>query len=156
MNSVLPRVQKLGGSKGEVPFVAVVREVAPNARVKLDAGPKGLGLGEFQSKYFDGRPVYWDEEQLFVKEMGDRKIQFRFKNPWWKPWAIWGEIQEGLKKLKDKGVEGNLVGDGLTQGGVLCIGPGDQGVTYAHFEENDPDIGMPADDIVKGVESFKV
>mmetsp|Transcript_110558 Transcript_110558/g.323481 ORF Transcript_110558/g.323481 Transcript_110558/m.323481 type:complete len:157 (-) Transcript_110558:35-505(-) len=154
MNTVLPRVQELSGAKGKVPFVAVVREVAPTKKVKEDAGPQGLGVGEFQTKYFGGKPVYWDEEQLFVKEMGDRKIKFKFKAPWWKPWAIWGEIQEGLKKLKDKGVEGNFVGDGFTQGGVLCIGPGTQGVTYAHFEENDPDVGMPADDIVKGVDQF--
>mmetsp|Transcript_54525 Transcript_54525/g.151258 ORF Transcript_54525/g.151258 Transcript_54525/m.151258 type:complete len:157 (-) Transcript_54525:107-577(-) len=156
MNSVLPRIRELSGAQGQVPFFAVVREVAPNKRVKEDAGPKGLGLGEFQTKYFGGNPVYWDEDQLFVKEMGNRGIKFNFKAPWWQPWAIWGEIQEGLKKLKDKGVEGNMVGDGLIQGGVLCIGPGDQGVTYAHFEENDPDVGMPADAIVNGVGCFKL
>lgn len=155
MNNVQPQIRKLSGAKGEVPIVAVVREVAPNSRVKEDTGPKGLGLGEFQTKYFEGQPVYWDEDQAFVKEMGNRMIKFKFKAPWWKPWAIWGEIQEGLKKLKDKGVEGNFVGDGVTLGGVLCIGPGDQGVTYAHFEENDPDVGMPAEDIIKGVECFK-
>jgi len=156
MNNVLPKVRELDGKLGEVPFVAVVREVAPTKSVKEDGGKGGLGVGEFQLKYFDGNPVYWDEEQGFVKAMGNRRISFKFKAPWWKPWAIWGEITSGLKKLKDKGIEGNLVGDGLTQGGVLCIGPGKQGVTYAHFEENDPDVGMPSSDILDGVKKFSV
>uniref|UniRef100_A0A6V0KCY1 Peroxiredoxin-like 2A n=1 Tax=Zooxanthella nutricula TaxID=1333877 RepID=A0A6V0KCY1_9DINO len=155
MNNVLPKVEALAdGKKSKVPFVAVVREVAPTKSVKEDAGAKGLGVGEYQHRYFGGRPVYWDEDQKFVEAMGNRRISLKFKAPWWKPWALWKEITEGLKKLKDKGVEGNLVGDGLIQGGVLVVGPGDQGVTFAHFEENDPDVGMPADDIVAGVERF--
>mmetsp|Transcript_48014 Transcript_48014/g.109223 ORF Transcript_48014/g.109223 Transcript_48014/m.109223 type:complete len:158 (+) Transcript_48014:89-562(+) len=156
MNTVLPRMQKLDDANArEVPFVAVVREVAPTAKVKEDAGPNGLGVGEFQYRYFGGRPVYWDEGQGFVKAMGSRSLKLKFKSPWWKPWAIWKEITEGLKKLKDKGVEGNMVGDGMTSGGVICIGPGQQGVTYAHYEENDPDVGMPAEAIVSGVRAFK-
>lgn len=148
-------MQKLSGAQAEVPLVAVVREVAPTAKVKEDAGPKGLGVGEFQYRYFAGKPVYWDEDWGFVKAMGNRKWKLNLKAPWYKPWAIWKEITGALAALKDKGVEGNLVGDGFTQGGVLCIGPGEQGVTYAHFEEGDPDVGMPADAIVRGVEAFK-
>lgn len=154
MNNVLPEVRELKGQSGEVPFVAVVREVAPTKKVKEDAGKGGLGVGEFQLKYFGGNPVYWDEEQGFVKEMGNRKLKLKFEAPWWKPWAIWGEIKEGLKKLKDKGIEGNMAGEGFTLGGVICIGPGQQGVTYAHFEENDPDVKMPTADILDGVKKF--
>lgn len=155
MNSVLPQVRKLNGDQGRVPFVAVVREVAPTESVPEDDGPEGLGVGEYQRKYFDGNPVYWDEDQRFVKEMGNRQIQFKFKAPWWQPWAIWSEIQDGLQKLQDKGVDGNMKGDGLIQGGVICVGPGSQGVTFTHFEENDLDVGMPADAIVNGVRSFE-
>jgi len=156
INAVRPRIRALAdGKQREVPFIAIVREVAPTKKVKEDAGPKGLGVGVFQQEYWDNNPVYWDEGQLFVKAMGNRKWSLpRFNNPWWKPWAIWGEITAGLKALKDKGIEGNMVGDGFTQGGVLVIGPGKQGVTCAHFEEGDADIGMPVDEIVAGVEKF--
>lgn len=156
MNKVVPRIEALVDvKKSKVPFVAVVREVAPTKSVKEDAGPRGLGVGEFQHTYFLGKPIYWDEEQKFVKAMGNRRISFKFKAPWWKPWALWSEITTALKKLKDKGVEGNLVGDGIIMGGVIVVGPGKQGITFAHFEENDPDIGMPVDEIVSGVERFQ-
>ncbi|CAK0807480.1 unnamed protein product [Prorocentrum cordatum] len=156
MENVLPRVEALDRAEARrVPFIAVVREVAPTAKVPEDGGEKGLGVGEFQARYFQGRPVYWDEGQGFVKAMGSRKIKLKFKSPWWNPIGLFREVTEGLKKLKEKGVEGNLVGDGMIQGGVLCIGPKGQGVTYAHFEENDPDVGMPADSIVDGVAKFE-
>lgn len=154
MSSVVPRVRKLSGAQGDVPFIAVVREVAPTKTVKEDGGAKGLGLGEFQLKYFGGNPTYWDETQSFVKEMGSRPWKLNLKATWYKPWEIWSEITGGLKKLKDKGVEGNFVGDGLIEGGVVVIGPGDQGVTFVHFEQTGVK-EMPADAIVQAVESFK-
>jgi len=140
----------------DVPFIAVVREVAPVKGVAEDHGEKGLGVGDYQYKYFDGNKVYLDKEWGFVKAMGNRKLSFgkMFKTPLWKFWAVWGEIKDGMKKMSAKGVEGNLLGDGMTQGGVLVIGPGSQGVVYAHFEENKPEVGMPDDDIVKAVESM--
>lgn len=155
MNTLQPRIDALSDSKKkQVPIVAIVREVAPTKSVKEDAGPKGLGVGEFQQKYFGGRPVYWDKDQLFVKAMGSRTLKFKFKNPWYKPWAVWKEITQGMKAFKDKGVEGNLVGDGWTLGGVIVVGPGDQGVTHAFYDENEPGAGIPFDELVAAVEKF--
>jgi len=151
MQHTLPRVRALSGKQGEVPFIAVCKEIAPIKGVKEDSGPKGLGVGEFQYKYFGGNDMYLDEERGMYKAMGSRNFKFNFKAPWYKPWAIWAEIQEGLKKLKEKGIEGNLRGEGFIQGGVLVVGPGEEGVLYAHFEDNDPDVGMPCDAIVDGV-----
>ena len=44
------------------------------------------------------------------------------------------------KRLESKGVEGNMVGDGLAKGGVLVITPDDK-VRYAFYE--DPGNGIP-------------
>lgn len=141
--------------KRDIPFVAVVREVAPTKWVKNDDGPRGLGVGAFQRNYFGGHPIFWDETQGFVKSMGNRLVSFGFKASWWKPWEIWSEVTENMQTLKDEGIEGNFAGDGLIQGGTIVIGPGGQGVTFAHFEDNELSTGLPVDSIVEAVERLE-
>lgn len=159
MNNVLPRVRQLRGSNAAVPFVAVCKEIAPVADAAEDHGPKGLGVGDFQYKYFGGNDMVLDAQRLFYKAMGNRKFTFKFKSPWYKPWALFKEIRGALAALKAKGVTGNLRGIKgsytAIQGGVIVVGPSEQGVTYVHFEEGDPDVDMPCDDIVRGVEEME-
>ena len=58
------------------------------------------------------------------------------------------------ERMKSKGLEGNLVGDGLTKGGVLCIAP-DGELKYTFYE--DAGKGIPKEclsKIVEAVNSF--
>jgi len=153
----MPKVRALDGKFAHVPFIAICKEIAPVADAEEDHGPKGLGVGDFQHKYFGGNDMYLDADCGFYKAMGGRTFSFGkvFKSPWWKPWAIWRELQEGSERLKKRGVEGNMRGikskASMLQGGVLVIGPEGQGVTFAHFEENDANVVYPTEEIIEGV-----
>lgn len=39
-----------------------------------------------------------------------------------------------IKRTSEKGIQGNLKGDGTLLGGVFVIGPKDQGILYEHRE----------------------
>ena len=58
------------------------------------------------------------------------------------------------ERFERRGIEGNMVGDGLKKGGVLCIAP-DGELRYTFYE--DPANGIPAEaqaKIVEAVRSF--
>lgn len=159
MNGVMPKVRAMSGAKASVPFFAICKEIAPVPDAAEDHGDQGLGVGDFQYKYFGGNRMFMDEKRAFYEAMGNRMFAFKFKNPLWKFWAVFGEIKEGMAKLKEKGVEGNMRGikgkHTMLQGGVIVVGPGYQGVLYVHREEGDPE-GMPCDAIVTAVANMGV
>ena len=66
------------------------------------------------------------------------------------------EMKELGKRMEAKGVAGNMVGDGLVKGGVLCIAP-DGELKHTFYE--DAGKGIPDDElkqIVAAVEAFGV
>lgn len=81
--------------------------------------------------------------------LGDRKLLGDFN--WWSLLnplnvvRLWRDIKAGGARLKDKGIEMNMVGEGLIQGGIIVVGPGDQGVLYRYLEETGSEI--PVEDI---------
>lgn len=121
-----------------VPLVGIIKEVAPSGKVMTD---EKLGVGEFQNKYFGGNTLYLDEELKFYKALGERKISL----PSWNPCALWTMYKLVSGRMAQKEISGNFAGEGLTLGGVLVIGPGDQGVLYEYLEESgaDPVSWMP-------------
>mmetsp|Transcript_20734 Transcript_20734/g.42153 ORF Transcript_20734/g.42153 Transcript_20734/m.42153 type:complete len:89 (-) Transcript_20734:366-632(-) len=46
-----------------------------------------------------------------------------------------GITAKSWKRAKEKGVDGNLKGEGLKLGGVFVIGPGKQGILFEHKEK---------------------
>mmetsp|Transcript_63093 Transcript_63093/g.150397 ORF Transcript_63093/g.150397 Transcript_63093/m.150397 type:complete len:146 (-) Transcript_63093:99-536(-) len=122
-----------------VPLVGIIKEVAPTKTADTD---EKLGVAEFQKKYFSD-PLYLDEENNFYKALGSRKLSL----PSWNPFKLWSGWKKLTARLKSKPeIEGNMVGEGLVQGGVLVIGPGSMGVVHTYLEETgrDPDTWLPA------------
>mmetsp|Transcript_63930 Transcript_63930/g.169201 ORF Transcript_63930/g.169201 Transcript_63930/m.169201 type:complete len:147 (-) Transcript_63930:405-845(-) len=121
-----------------VPLVGIIKEVAPSGKIMTD---EKLGVGEFQNKYFGGNTLYLDEELQFYKALGGRRISL----PSWSPCALWKVYKEVSGRMAQKQISGNLAGEGLTLGGVLVIGSGDQGILYEYLEESgaDPVSWMP-------------
>mmetsp|Transcript_25824 Transcript_25824/g.71983 ORF Transcript_25824/g.71983 Transcript_25824/m.71983 type:complete len:91 (+) Transcript_25824:280-552(+) len=86
----------------------------------------------------------------FYEFMGKKSL---LSQPWfsWNPFKLYGAFKRMNERLKSKGLEGNLVGEGLIQGGLVIIDP-KKGVVYRHNEETGTP--MPYDEIVQIVESL--
>ena len=112
-----------------------------------------LGIAEFQDKYFCG-PLYHDPERVFWKALGSKPI-FTFGTlgrALLNPLKARREMKAMGERFKDKGVEGNMVGDGLAKGGILVIAP-DDGVR--HVFEEDPGKGVPEAEVAAIVSAAK-
>ena len=109
-----------GALAGEdVPVCAIVKE---EELVDVEAD-KLLGLEEFESKYFCGPLYLTDKERSLYELLGNKPI-FTFGTlgkALLNPFKFKRELDEMGARMKAKNLEGNMVGDGLTKGGVLCV-----------------------------------
>ena len=129
----------------KVPLVGVIKEVAPTKQAETD---EKLGVGEFQKMYFNGRKMYLDEDRAFYKFIGNRKITDSFKlTTLLRPWKIYGEFKAMGRRMKSKKIEGNMVGDGIVQGGLLVVS-NDNKVLYKYEEKTGSEV--PLDDFEAG------
>lgn len=73
-----------------------------------------------------------DQNMSFYEFLGKKSI---LSQPWttWNPFTIYSGFVEMRKRVQDKGVEGNLSGEGIIKGGLLIISE-DKGVIYKHDE----------------------
>mmetsp|Transcript_26309 Transcript_26309/g.25148 ORF Transcript_26309/g.25148 Transcript_26309/m.25148 type:complete len:93 (+) Transcript_26309:497-775(+) len=74
-----------------------------------------------------------DSEKKFYAALGNKSLLAQ-KLPSWNPFKIYADYQEMTKRMKDGGIEGNLVGEGLVQGGILLISQ-KKGVVFVHNEK---------------------
>lgn len=110
-----------------------------------------LGVSEFQSKYFQGYPLYLDAARSFYSFLGDRSLLAQPLHSW-NPFTLYADFQGMNQRVKDKGVVGNLKGEGLLKGGVLVVSP-TEGVVYRH-EEHTGSV-MPYDEIMAAVDAVR-
>lgn len=125
-----------------LPLLGICKEVAPTKQCATD---EELGVGEFQSKYFSPGKLYLDEDKVFYEAMGNRKINLlSMLNGMINPLPKYrSQLAEYKARLESKEVEGNMMGDGLVQGGVLVVGPGK--LEYVYLEDTGQEI--PSDEI---------
>jgi hypothetical protein len=139
----------------DVPIVGVVKE--EEIIQDADTDPKELrGLAEFQSKYFCGPLFLSDESRSLYHYLGDAPIFSlgSLGRALMSPIQTYADVKEMGERMKSKGVEGNMVGDGLIKGGVLCVAP-DGVLKHAFYE--DAGKGIPSAEQAKiraAVESF--
>uniref|UniRef100_A0A7R9UBL2 Peroxiredoxin-like 2A n=1 Tax=Pinguiococcus pyrenoidosus TaxID=172671 RepID=A0A7R9UBL2_9STRA len=98
--------------------------------------------------YFPGGELFLDDENEFYAALGNQKLSFKT----WNPFTIISGIMDMSRRMKDRGIDGNMRGEGLTLGGIFVIGPGDQGVRYLRRE----DTGTPPEKepILEAVQSL--
>jgi hypothetical protein len=121
---------KIRGSRQN--FVGIIKEVAPTSQAANDTV---LGVGEFERQYFGGGAVYLDEGKQFYGFLGDRKL-ISTRNVFKalvRPLKTWRSLRAVGDRMKSKGIEGNMVGEGLLLGGVLVVDR-DGRVTYSYPE----------------------
>lgn len=93
-------------SSSKIAVLGVVKEI----------GVDDAGLNEFHKDYFNSWPIFLDEELHLYKAMGNRSI-FKVKTLF--------KLIAGMRKLgrrmSQKGIGGNMVGEGTIQGGILIF-----------------------------------
>lgn len=118
---------------------------------------KMLGVADFAEQYFCGPLFLSDEERTLYQYLGNQPIFTlgTLGRALLNPFKARREMKEMGERMKAKNIEGNMVGDGLTKGGVLCIAPSGK-IEYIFRE--DPGKGIPQeaqDAIVNAVRSFQ-
>ena len=117
--------------------------------VVKETGVDDEGLSDFYSQSFT-YPLYRDERLVFYNDFfNGRKLRLSSFNPF--------KLYKGYKKmtarLNEKGLEGNLKGEGIVQGGIIIFNKkGD--AMYAYEEETGSP--LPIDDIMTAVNAVKV
>jgi len=112
-------------------LIAVIKETAPTKQCEDD---NCLGVAEFMSKYFPRGKVFRDTERLFYKALGDRSLLRQGFFGSINPIKIIREGRRMSARQEEKGVEGNLAGEGLKLGGVMVFDRhGD--IRYVHQEK---------------------
>lgn len=109
-----------------VPMIAVCKEVESE-------GQASLGISDFEKKYYCG-PVYHNPALEFYSALGSQKLGV----PWRKVLLSPVSAMRGLKsmnaRIKGKGIQGNLKGEGFLKGGVLVISRDDE-VLFSYQEQ---------------------
>ena len=105
------------------------------------------GLAEFQSKYFN-YPLYRDADMEFYNALGGRKVGVSS----WNPISWFRSIRSMGKRFKAKGIDGNMKGDGIVQGGVIIFGK-DGNPKYAYEEKTGKE--LPVADILAAVNDVR-
>mmetsp|Transcript_10219 Transcript_10219/g.12399 ORF Transcript_10219/g.12399 Transcript_10219/m.12399 type:complete len:158 (-) Transcript_10219:339-812(-) len=135
-------------SLSKIPLFGVVKEIASNSKDDIK-----LGVHDFHSNYFENRPLYLDHEKNFYALLGNRKLKIPFSSLL-TPIKSYNDYKTLGNRLKNKNIEGNMNGEGFLQGGVIIIGPGDDGeIIYKYEEETGSE--LPLDEIEKGIYQLK-
>jgi hypothetical protein len=113
-----------------------------------ETGVDDEGLTEFYKHSFPF-PLYKDENLVFYDEFyGSKKLKLTTYNPL----RLYRGYKDMTKRLNDKGLSGNLKGEGLVQGGIIIFGR-DGKPKYAYEEETGKEV--PVDDIIAAVDAIK-
>lgn len=81
-----------------------------------ETGVDDDGLSEFYNKYYSF-PLYRDVSLATYASFGNKSISL----PTWNPFKLYKEYKALTKRAKEKGLEGNLVGEGLKKGGFFVL-----------------------------------
>jgi hypothetical protein len=113
-----------------------------------ETGVDDEGLTEFYKKSFTF-PLYKDENLEFYNEFfGNRKLGLTTYNPF----RLYRGYKDMQNRLDEKGLSGNLTGEGLVQGGIIIFGK-DGKAKYAYEEETGKEI--PEDDILAAINAVR-
>lgn len=131
------------GKLGKANLIGIIKEVAPCSTAETD---EELGVGEFEKTYFNF-PLYIDEEKGFYKYLGSRSLT-RDVPFSWNPYTLYKSFQDLGKRLKEKNVDGNYKGEGLTLGGIIVYSK-KKGVVYEYKELTGSEI--PKEEIMAAI-----
>lgn len=88
------------------------------------------GLAEFYQSFYNF-PLFLDVEQQTYQAFGSRRIALTT----WNPFRLYQGMKEMGARLASKNITGNLVGEGMIQGGILLFDASTGELRYAFDEE---------------------
>ncbi|GAX27666.1 prostamide/prostaglandin F2alpha synthase [Fistulifera solaris] len=113
-------------SSNKIAVLGVVKEI----------GVDDAGLKSFHKDYFNSWPIYLDEDLQLYKAMGNRSI-FKIKTIF----KLLSNMRKLSKRMSQKKIEGNMVGEGTIQGGILIFdGKGD--LVHVQLEDITKELNM--------------
>eukprot|EP01032_Pedospumella_encystans_P012656 gene12656-14628_t len=90
------------------------------------------GVIDFQTKYFNLNELYLDQNRGFYKALGSKSLLSQPLHSW-NPITLYKDFKKLMGRMKEKNIEGNMVGEGTIKGGLYVISPTD-GIVYTHDE----------------------
>jgi hypothetical protein len=113
-----------------------------------ETGVDDEGLTDFYSKSYT-YPLYRDEGLIFYNDFfNGSKISLSSFNPF----KLYSGYKKMTARLSEKGLEGNLKGEGMVQGGIIIFGK-DGNAKFTYREETGSP--LPVDDILAAIEAVK-
>jgi AhpC/TSA antioxidant enzyme len=113
-----------------------------------ETGVDDMGIAQFQRDYFP-YPLYCDKSYDFYRALGDRKVTLQFAL---NPLALFDVLCNAMTRFREKGVDGNFTGEGVTQGGIIFF-DSDGNPVYAYEEQTGSDV--PIRDVVAVVNKMR-
>lgn len=114
-----------------------------------EIGVDDEGLADFYDQYFP-HPLYLDSSQQFYQAaLGGRKITTLRT---WNPLRLYRGFQAMKARIARKKLEGNMVGEGLVQGGVIIFDRhGEPRAVYQELTGQE----LPVDDILAALTALQ-
>lgn len=116
--------------------------------VVKEIGIDDAGLAKFYNEFYTF-PLYRDESLSLYHALGDRQLSFLTS---WNPFAIFGQWNSVMSRLKGKDIETNWKGEGIVQGGVILFDS--EGKPKFAYKEKTGD-ELPVEDILAAVNAMK-
>lgn len=113
-----------------------------------EMGVDDAGVLDFYNDYFP-HPLFLDPTQQFYKALGSRKIT-TFQT--WNPLRLYRGFQNMKERIARKKLEGNMIGEGIIQGGVILFDrQGDPRAVYQEMSGQE----LPIEDILTALQALQ-
>lgn len=118
--------------------------------VVKEVGVDDEGLVAFYKDHFT-YPLYKDDELFLYNEFFGKRSILQFST--YNPFKLYHGYKEVTNRVKEKKLEGNLVGEGLVKGGVVLFDHNGK-ATYAYEEETGTELDM--EQIVESLKALQL
>jgi len=112
----------------------------------IGVGVEELGVEEFVAgKFFDGE-LYIDTQKKSYQDLGFRRLGFFSAIG-----SVLGKLGRAMiSEAKSKGIEGNLKGDGMQNGGTIIVAAG--GKVLLTYKQESPADHVALEDVLKALD----
>lgn len=111
------------------------------------------GLSDFSTKYYPGRQLYLDEALDFYNLLGDGTVRkMSLLRTFLSPIKLYRSLKEIGRRHTEKGIEQNMKGEGLVQGGVIVF-DAEAKPRYAYQEKTGDE--LPTEEILAALREVK-